>query len=393
MQKVHIVAARRSALGNFLGSLSSLSAVELGSLVIDACIKDSNLNVEDVDEVLFGNVYSTGLGQNPARQMALGANIPNTVPCTTLNKVCSSGMKSVMLGATMIMACQADVIVAGGSESMSNVPHMVSVRGGLKYGDGNMVDCLARDGLNDAYSKDAMGVYGELCANEHEITREMQDEFTIRTYERAKEAQDSGKFVNEIVPITVKARRTTNIVDCDEEPTKFRPSKIPTLRPVFDVNGTVTAANASSISDGAACIVLVSERYLRTHNLKSLGVVDTFADSATDPAHFTIAPSLVIDKILKRKSMETDDVDLFEINEAFSVVALANMKKLNLDVSRVNVNGGAVALGHPLGCSGARILVTLIHAMHDRRKEIGVAAVCNGGGGASGMMIKIEREE
>ncbi|NRB82871.1 MAG: acetyl-CoA C-acyltransferase [Winogradskyella sp.] len=386
---VVIVSAVRTPIGSFLGNLSSVSAPQLGACAIKSALGKINLNPEMVDEVLMGNVVQAGTGQAPARQAAIYAGIPDTVPCTTINKVCASGMKAVMQAAQAIQLGDADIVVAGGMENMSLIPHYYHARSATKFGPATLEDGMQKDGLVDAYDKNAMGVCADACAVEYNFTREDQDAFAIRAYERSKAAWDSGKFSDEVIPVNVPQRRGDDlIIDRDQEYTNVKMEKIPTLRPAFTKEGTVTAANASTINDGAAALVLMSRSKAEELSLKILATVKSYADAAHDPKWFTTAPAKALPKALAKANIELDDVDYFEFNEAFSVVGLANMKILGLSDDKVNVNGGAVSLGHPLGCSGARILVTLINVLQQNNAKIGAAAICNGGGGASAMVLE-----
>ena len=386
---VVIVSAVRTPIGSFLGSLSTVPAPKLGAIAIKAALEKIKLNPEMVDEVLMGNVVQAGTGQAPARQAAIYSGIPNTVPCTTINKVCASGMKAVMQAAQAIQLGDAEVVVAGGMENMSSIPHYYHARTATKFGPATLEDGMQKDGLVDAYDKNAMGVCADACATEYNFTREDQDTFAIQSYERSKSAWDAGKFNDEVVPVEVPQRRGEAIkVDKDEEYTIVRMEKIPALRAAFTKDGTVTAANASTINDGAAAIVLMSREKANELGLKPLATIKSYADAAHEPEWFTTAPAKALPKALEKANIELSDVDYFEFNEAFSVVGLANMKILGLDNSNVNVNGGAVSLGHPLGCSGARILVTLINVLHQNNAKIGAAAICNGGGGASAMVLE-----
>jgi len=386
---VVIVSAVRTPIGSFLGNLSSVSAPQLGACAIKSALGKINLNPEMVDEVLMGNVVQAGTGQAPARQAAIYAGIPDTVPCTTINKVCASGMKAVMQAAQAIQLGDADIVVAGGMENMSLIPHYYHARSATKFGPATLEDGMQKDGLVDAYDKNAMGVCADACAVEYNFTREDQDAFAIRSYERSKAAWDSGKFSDEVIPVNVPQRRGDDlIIDRDQEYTNVKMEKIPILRPAFTKEGTVTAANASTINDGAAALVLMSRSKAEELSLKILATVKSYADAAHDPKWFTTAPAKALPKALAKANIELDDVDYFEFNEAFSVVGLANMKILGLSDDKVNVNGGAVSLGHPLGCSGARILVTLINVLQQNNAKIGAAAICNGGGGASAMVLE-----
>jgi len=390
MKPVYIVSAVRTPLGSFGGSLSSLTATQLGSTAIKGALEKANLEAKAVEEVYFGNVCQANLGQAPARQAALGAGIGNNVPCTTINKVCSSGMKSIMLGAQQIMLGMSDIIMTGGMESMSNIPYyMPKARWGHKYGHGQLIDGLMHDGLTDAYNHKAMGTSADATAEKHNISREAQDEYAIMSYKRAAAASESGKFKNEIVHVEVPQRRgDAVIVSEDEEYKKVKFEKIPSLRPAFNKDGTVTAANASTINDGASAIILASEEAVAKYGLKPIAKILSFADAAHEPEWFTTAPTLAAPKALKRAGLAIADVDLFEVNEAFAVVTMAFNQKFDLSVDKVNVNGGAVSLGHPLGASGARIVTTLNHALHQNNAEIGCATLCNGGGGASAIVLQ-----
>ncbi|KAF2442018.1 acetyl-CoA acetyltransferase IB [Karstenula rhodostoma CBS 690.94] len=389
---VYIVSAARTPTGMFLGSLSSLSATQLGSHAIKAAVERAGLKPEDVQEVFMGNVLSANLGQNPARQCALGAGLPESVVCTTLNKVCASSIKALIVGAQTIITGNADIVVAGGAESMSNTPHYLpNLRTGAKFGDQPLVDGVLKDGLTDAYKKEHMGLQGEECADEHGFNREQQDDYCIRSYKKAIAASEAGWFKEEIAPIEVSGGRgkPAKLVDQDDEPKNFNESKTRTLRPSFKPkDGTVTAANASPLSDGAAALVLVSEAALKQHNLTPIGKILGWGDAAQNPSKFTTAPALAIPKALKHAGVEQSAVDAFEINEAFSVVALANMKLLGISEDKVNVHGGAVALGHALGASGARITTTLLGVLREKKGKIGCAGICNGGGGASAIVVE-----
>lgn len=388
-KKVVIVSAVRTPIGSFMGALSSVPATKLGAAAIKGALNKINLDPNLVDEVLMGNVVQAGNGQAPARQAALYAGLPNNVPCTTINKVCASGMKAVMQGAQAIMAGDAEVVVAGGMENMSLIPHYVHMRNGVKFGPTSLVDGMQKDGLVDAYDNNAMGVAADLCASEHKISREEQDNFAIQSYQRSAAAWDAGKFNAEIVPVEVPQRKGDPIVVTkDEEYTNVKLDKIPTLAAVFTKEGTVTAANASTINDGAATLVLMSEEKAQSLGLKPLAYIKSYADAAQEPKWFTTAPAKALPKALDKAGLKTSDIDFFEFNEAFSVVGLANAKILGLPNDKVNVNGGAVSLGHPLGCSGARIIVTLINVLEQNNAKLGAAAICNGGGGASAIVIE-----
>ncbi|NRD23436.1 acetyl-CoA C-acyltransferase [Winogradskyella litoriviva] len=388
-KEVVIVSAVRTPIGSFLGSLSSVPAPRLGATAIKGALDKINLKPDMVDEVIMGNVVQAGTGQAPARQAAIYAGLPNTVPCTTINKVCASGMKAVMQAAQSIQLGDADVIVAGGMENMSAIPHYYHARSGTKFGPATLEDGMQKDGLVDAYDKNAMGVCADACATEYKFSREDQDAYAIQSYERSKAAWDSGKFKEEVISVEVPQRKGEPvIVDTDEEYTNVKIDKIPALRPAFTKDGTVTAANASTINDGAAAIILMSKEKAIELGLKPLATIKGYADAAHEPEWFTTAPAKALPKALAKANLELSDVDFFEFNEAFSVVGLANMKILGLDDSNVNVNGGAVSLGHPLGCSGARILVTLINVLHQNNAKLGAAAICNGGGGASALILE-----
>ena len=386
---VVIVSAVRTPIGSFLGSLSSVPAPRLGAVAIKGALAKINLNPDLVEEVLMGNVVQAGTGQAPARQAAIFAGIPDTVPCTTVNKVCSSGLKAIMQGAQAIQLGDAEIVVAGGMENMSAIPHYYHARSATKFGPATMEDGMQKDGLVDAYDKNAMGVCADACATEYNFSREDQDAFAIQSYKRSTEAWNSGRFDNEVVSVEVPQRRGEPIiVSKDEEYTNVKMERIPALRPAFTKDGTVTAANASTINDGAAAMVLMSLEKANELGLKPIAKIKSYADAAHEPNWFTTAPAKALPKAIAKANIELTDVDFFEFNEAFSVVGLANMKILGLSDEKVNVNGGAVSLGHPLGCSGARILVTLINVLHQNNAKIGAAAICNGGGGASAMVIE-----
>ncbi|WNM18377.1 acetyl-CoA C-acyltransferase [Flavobacterium capsici] len=388
-KKVVIVSAVRTPIGSFMGSLSSVSATKLGATAIKGALDKINLDPKLVDEVLMGNVVQAGVGQAPATQASIFAGIPDTVPATTVNKVCASGMKAVMQGAQAIMSGDAEIIVAGGMENMSLIPHYVHMRNGVKFGPTTLVDGMQKDGLTDAYDNNAMGVCADLCASEYNISREEQDTYAIQSYERSAKAWAEGKFDNEVVPVEIPQRRGEPIIfSKDEEYTNVKLDKIPTLNAVFTKDGTVTAANASTINDGAAALVLMSEEKANALGLKPLAYIKSYADAAQEPKWFTTAPAKALPKALDKAGISLSDVDYFEFNEAFSVVGLANAKILGLDNTKINVNGGAVSLGHPLGCSGARIIVTLINVLEQNNAKIGAAAICNGGGGASAIVIE-----
>ncbi len=388
-KKVVIVSAVRTPMGSFMGGLSTVTAPQLGAVAIKGALSKINLDPSLVDEVLMGNVVQAGVGQAPARQAALYAGLSNTVPCTTVNKVCASGMKAFMQGVQSIKCGDNSVVVVGGMENMSLIPHYVHLRNGYKFGSASMMDGLQKDGLTDAYDNNAMGVSADLCAKEYNISREEQDAFAIQSYQRSAKAWEEGKFDNEIVPVEVPQRRGEPlIVNKDEEFTNVKLDKIPSLNAVFTKDGTVTAANASTINDGAAALVLMSEEKANELGLKPLAYVTNYADAAQEPKWFTTAPAKALPIALDKAGLSLDQIDYFEFNEAFSVVGLANAKILGLSTDKINVNGGAVSLGHPLGCSGARILVTLINVLHQNNAKFGAAAICNGGGGASAVVIE-----
>jgi acetyl-CoA C-acetyltransferase len=388
-KKIVIVSAVRTPIGSFMGALSTVPAPHLGAAAIKGALNKINLDPNLVDEVFMGNVVQAGVGQAPARQAAIFAGLSNEVACTTVNKVCASGMKAIMFGAQAIMAGDAEIVVAGGMENMSLIPHYVHMRNGVKFGPATMQDGMQKDGLVDAYDNNAMGVSADLCASEYKITREEQDAFAIQSYERSAKAWEAGKFDSEIVPVAVPQRKGDPImVTKDEEFTNVRLDKIPTLNAVFTKDGTVTAANASTINDGAAAVILMSEEKAIAMGLKPLAYIKSYADAAQEPKWFTTTPAKAIPKALTKAGLSISDVDYFEFNEAFSVVGLANAKILGLSNDKINVNGGAVSLGHPLGCSGARIVVTLINVLQQNNAKIGAAAICNGGGGASAIVIE-----
>jgi len=390
MKEVFIVSAVRTPMGSFGGSLSSLSSVQLGSVAIAGALEKAQIKGEQVNEVFFGNVVSANIGQAPARQAALGAGIPNTVPCTTVNKVCSSGIKAIMFGATNIMIGHGDIIVVGGMESMSNIPYYApNVRWGAKYGDVTLVDGLAKDGLTDAYDHKAMGTCADATAAEYGISREEQDNFAIQSYQRSAAATENGDFAHEIVPVSVPQRKGDPLaISEDEEFRKVKFEKIPSLRPAFTKDGTVTAANASTINDGAAALVLASGEKVKELGLKPLARIVSFADAAHDPNRFTTAPAKAAPLALERAGLKATDIDFVEVNEAFSVVAMVFAREMGYTFENVNVFGGAVSLGHPLGASGARIVTTLVNVLHRKGGKTGLAAICNGGGGASAMVIE-----
>jgi len=390
IRKVAIVSAKRTPIGAFQGGLSTIPATQLGATAIKAALESGQVALEDVDEVIMGNVLPANEGQAPARQAALYAGLPHSVECLTINKVCGSGLKAVMLGATAIEVGNANVVVAGGMESMSNVPYYLpGARLGQRLGHGEMVDGILRDGLLNAYDSIHMGVSGERCAKEYNYTREAQDAFAKESYVRALAAQQSGAFANEIAPVEIPQRKGDPILfDTDEEPARGNFEKMPKLRPAFDKEGTITAANASKINDGASALVLMREGEAERRSLKVMARIVAQASAAQEPEWFTTAPVKAINKVLKRAGMTLGEIDLFEINEAFSVVTMVAMDELNIPHTKVNVNGGAVSLGHPIGASGARILTTLLHAMEARQAQFGLATLCIGGGEASAIIVE-----
>lgn len=389
MREVVIVAAKRTPIGSFMGGLSSMEATRLGAVAIKGVLSEVNLDPSLVDEVLMGQVIQANAGQAPARQAAIYAGIPNTVPCTTVNKVCSSGMKAIMQGAQAIALGDAQIVVAGGMENMSLIPHYVHLRNGQKFGSTTLIDGMQRDGLVDAYDQNAMGVCADKCAEKYSFTRADQDAFAIQSYTRSKEAWDAGKFNAEITPVAIPQRHGDPIIiEEDEEFRNVKMEKIPLLRPAFTKEGTVTAANASTINDGAAAVLLMSASKAKELGLQPMAKILSYADAAQEPEWFTTAPAKALPKALQKAGVSLEQIDYFEFNEAFSVVGLANMKILGITEERVNVNGGAVSLGHPLGCSGARIVTTLVHILKNRKAKLGAAAICNGGGGASAMVLE-----
>eukprot|EP00276_Gloeochaete_wittrockiana_P020653 CAMPEP_0184335914 /NCGR_PEP_ID=MMETSP1089-20130417/4412_1 /TAXON_ID=38269 ORGANISM="Gloeochaete wittrockiana, Strain SAG46.84" /NCGR_SAMPLE_ID=MMETSP1089 /ASSEMBLY_ACC=CAM_ASM_000445 /LENGTH=421 /DNA_ID=CAMNT_0026660815 /DNA_START=76 /DNA_END=1341 /DNA_ORIENTATION=+ len=384
-----IVSAKRTPIGTFNGNLSSFKGSELGSLAIKAAVSAAGIDGSIIQEAFLGNVVGSGMGQAPARQAVIYAGLPNSVACTTVNKVCASGLKTIIFASQSIQLGQRDVVLAGGFESMSNIPYYLpKARGGYKLGHGQVLDGIITDGLWDVYNDHHMGICAEVCAKEYSFTREQQDAYAIESYKRAAAAWEAGHFKNEIVPVTIKGKKGDQIIDVDEEYTKIDFAKLPTLRPAFDKNGSVTAANSSSINDGAAALIVMSQARAESLGLKPLAKILGYGDAEKAPVEFTTAPSDAIPRALQNAGVTADEVDLWEINEAFSVVALANMHLLNLDHAKVNIYGGAVALGHPIGCSGARIVVTLINALKQQGKRIGSASICNGGGGASAIVIE-----
>ncbi len=390
MEKVYILTAVRTPIGSFGGTLSGFAAPQLGAFAIKGALEKAGILPEQIDEVFMGNVLTAGVGQAPAKQAALGAGIPNTVPCTTVNKVCASGMKSIMFGAQSIMLGFNDIVVAGGMESMSNAPYLATkARWGYKYGNGPLVDAIVKDGLEDAYTQQVMGVFADETAEEYNISREVQDQFTIRSYKKSAEATESGAFKEEIIPVTVPQRKgEAVIINEDEEYKRVKFEKIPQLRPVFSKGGTVTAANASTLNDGASAVILISETKMKAMGLNPLARLVSFADASHEPGRFTTAPVPASKIALKRAHLTTSDVDYYEVNEAFAVVTLAYIEKMGIEEEKVNVHGGACSLGHPLGASGARIIATLAHVLKQKNSKYGLATLCNGGGGASALIIE-----
>ena len=389
LKEVYIVSAVRTPMGSFMGSLSTIPATQLGSVAIKGALDKGNVKSEWVDEVFMGNVLQAGVGQAPARQAALGAGLGQNVPCTTINKVCASGMKAIMSGAQSIIAGDNHLVIVGGMESMSQVPHYLNGRNGSKFGNIALLDGITKDGLLDVYSNVPMGNCAELCAKEHNITREDQDNFAIDSYTKAAAAWKAGKFSEEVVAVSVPQRKGDPIMVAEDEEFKnVFLDKIPSLRPAFDKDGTITAANASTINDGASALILASKEAVEKHGLKPIAKIVSYADAAHAPEWFTTAPSKAIPIALGKAGLATSDIDFWELNEAFAVVGIANTKILGLDPSKVDVNGGAVAIGHPLGNSGSRVIVTLINVLKQNGGKLGGAAICNGGGGASAMIIE-----
>ena len=389
MREVFIVSAVRTPIGSFLGSLASLPATKLGAAAIKGALEKGNVDPNNVDEVIMGNVMSANLGQAPARQASMFAGISNQVPCTTVNKVCASGMKAISLAAQSIIAGDNEVVVAGGMENMSSVPHYMNARNGVKLGDIKMIDGMVKDGLTDVYNDTHMGNCAELCAKEKGFSREDQDAFAIESYTRSAAAWKAGKFNDEVIPVEVPQRRGEPVIFLEDEEYKaVKMEKIPALRPAFQKDGTVTAANASTLNDGASALILASAEAVAKFGYTPIAKIISYADAAQEPEWFTTAPSKAIPKALAKAGMNVSDIDFWELNEAFSVVGLANTKELGLDPSKVDVNGGAVSLGHPLGSSGSRIIVTLINVLKQNGGKFGCAAICNGGGGASAIIIE-----
>lgn len=389
MQEVLIISAVRTPIGSFGGALKDVPATKLGAASIKAAIERAGIRGDQVDEVLMGCVLQANLGQAPARQAAKFAGLPDTVICTTVNKVCASGMKAIAQGAQSIALGDSDIVVAGGMENMSSVPFYVeNLRWGNKYGNSALVDGLAKDGLTDCYHGYAMGCAADITANENKISREDQDAFAIESYKRSQSAWENGKFKDEVIAIDIPSRKETVRFEKDEEPWNVKFDKIPGLKPAFGKDGTVTAANASTMNDGAAAVVLMSRKKADELGLKPIAIIRSYADAEQAPEKFTTTPSVAVPKAVKKAGLQMNDIDFFELNEAFSVVGIANMKIMELDPSRVNVHGGAVSLGHPLGCSGARIIVSLINVLKANKGKYGAAGICNGGGGASAMVLE-----
>ena len=390
-KEVYIVAAVRTPIGSFGGSLSSISATALGGIAIKGALEKAGLSKDSIDEVIMGSVIQAGLGQAPARQAAKAAGLPDKVICTTINKVCASGMKSIAIAAQNIILGDADIIIAGGMESMSNVPfYNTNQRWGNKYGDVVLQDGLAKDGLVDVYDKVAMGNFADACALKYNVSREAQDAFAVDSYKKAQMAMEKGWFKDEIIPVEIPQKKGAALmVDKDEEPLKVNFDKLAQLNPAFSKEGTVTAANASTMNDGAAALVLMSAEKAKELGIQPIAIIKSFADAEQDPKWFTTSPSLALPKALAKANVQINDIDFFEFNEAFSVVGIVNTEILKIDPAKVNVHGGAVALGHPLGCSGARIIVSLIHILSKHKAKYGAAAICNGGGGASAMVIEL----
>ncbi|MDN3643826.1 acetyl-CoA C-acyltransferase [Lutimonas halocynthiae] len=390
MKEVVIVSAVRTPIGSFLGSLSEVSASKLGAAAIKGALQKIDLDPSLVDEVFMGNVVQAGVGQAPAKQAALFAGLPDSVPCTTVNKVCASGMKSIAFAAQAIKSGDADIVVAGGMENMSMIPHYMHGRKGQKFGNIQIEDGLLKDGLVNVYDGKHMGTCGDACADKYDFSREDQDEFAIASYKRSANAWKTGKFNNEVIPVEIPQRRGEPIILTEDEEFKnVKLDKIPNLRPAFSKDGTVTAANASTLNDGAAALVIMSKEKAIELGIDPIAVINGYADASQEPEWFTTAPAKALPKALAKSGIDASEVDYYELNEAFSVVGLANIKLLDLDPAKVNVHGGAVSLGHPLGCSGARIIVTLINVLQQHNAKVGAAGICNGGGGASAMVISL----
>lgn len=385
-----ILSAARTPIGSYLGSLSSFTAPELGAIAIKEAVLRANINKDDINETIMGNVLQGGVGQAPARQASIFAGLPVSVECMTVNKVCGSGLKAVMLADQAIRGNDAELIVAGGMESMSNAPYILKkARNGYRMGNGELIDMMIHDGLWDIYKNIHMGMAGELCSETYNITREEQDDYAIMSYKRALEASEKGYFTEEIVPVEIKSKAGTTIINKDEEPTKVNFDKVRTLRPAFKADGVVTAANASSINDGAAALIIASNNYVNKNNLKPIAKIIAHVSFAQEPEWFTTAPTFAIQKLLKKVNMTVNDIDLFEVNEAFSVVSIITAKNLGIPYDKMNIHGGAVSLGHPIGASGARILTTLIYGLKKLGKKYGIASLCIGGGEANAMLIEM----
>ena len=389
-KEVYIVSAVRTPIGSFGGALKDIPATKLGAIAIKAAVERAGIKPEQVNEVLMGCVLQANLGQAPARQAAKFAGLPDNVVCTTINKVCASGMKAIAQGAQSILLGDSDIVVAGGMENMSAVPFYVeNLRWGNKYGNTNMIDGLAKDGLTDCYNNFAMGCAADITASENKISREEQDAFAIESYKRSQAAWDNGKFKDEIAPVEIPSKKGEPVVvNKDEEPWNVKFEKVATLKPAFGKEGTVTAANASTMNDGAAAVVLMSSEKAKEFGIKPLAIIRGYADAEQEPVQFTTTPSIAVPVAVKRAGLQMSDIDFVELNEAFSVVGIVNTKKMNLDPVKVNIHGGAVSLGHPLGCSGARIIVTLVNILKQNNGKYGAAGICNGGGGASAMVIE-----
>ncbi|WP_317898432.1 acetyl-CoA C-acyltransferase [Aurantibacillus circumpalustris] len=388
MKEVYIISAKRTAVGGLLGSLSHLSATQLGAIAIKDAYESAGIDPKNIDSVYMGNVLSANLGQSPARQAAIFAGIPNKTDATTINKVCSSGMKATAIGTQQIQLGLENIVVTGGMESMSNTPHYVNVRRGTKAGDLNLVDGMIKDGLWDVYNNFHMGSAAELGVTEYKLSREALDNYAIQSYQKAQQATKEGKFKNEIIPILVKQKNGTLIIDKDEDIDKIILEKVSKLKPVFEKNGNLTAANSSNLNDGSAALILASKEAVEKYNLKPIAKIIAYADAAQAPEKFPTSPAIAIPKALEQANLKLNDIDLFEINEAYASVVLSNQQILGLDLNKVNIYGGAVAIGHPIGASGARIIATLISALKQENKKLGTAAICNGGGGASAMIIE-----
>ncbi|MDF2551426.1 MAG: acetyl-CoA C-acyltransferase [Chryseobacterium sp.] len=388
MKEVFIIAAKRTPIGGFLGNFAEVSATDLGAAAIKGAIENVNIDPKDIDSVYMGNVLSANLGQSPARQASKFAGIPDETDCTTVNKVCAAGMKATILGAQQIQLGLENMVITGGMESMSNVPHYTNKRKINKLGNEILIDGLLKDGLTDVYNDFHMGNAAELCVEKYKLTREQQDEYALKSYEKAAKATKEGKFKNEVIPFTLKQKQGETVITEDEDIYKIIPEKVSKLKPSFVEGGTITAANASNLNDGAAAILLASKEAVHQYDLTPLAKIVGYADAAQAPEWFTAAPSIAIPKALKRANLQLEDIDFFEINEAYAAVALANQIELGLDPQKINVYGGAVALGHPLGASGARIICTLVSVLQQEKGKYGVAAICNGGGGATAIVIE-----